>query len=76
METANVHMNQTRNNINSTKTQDPKRQEKPPMTPLAQRTNAVFNRIVEPKQQIATDLSVKFPVTSNMGNKYIFLLYR
>ena len=45
------------------------------MKPLAQSTNTVFTKIIDHKKQIATDLPGKSPVTSNRGNKYIFLLY-
>ena len=43
------------------------------MTPLAQRTNTVFTKIINHKMQIATYLTGKFPVNSNMGN-YLFVL--
>ena len=46
------------------------------MTPLAQFTNTVFTKIINHKRQIATYLTGKFPVTSNRGNKYIFVLYK
>ena len=73
--TAKCHMHQTRKNINSTKQQDPMKLEEPHMTPLSQRTNTVFTKIINYKRQISTDLTGKFPVTSNRGNKYIFVIY-
>ena len=45
------------------------------MKPLVQRTNTVFTKNINHKQQIATDQTGKFPFTSNKGNKYIFVLY-
>ena len=75
MATAKGHMHQTRKNIKSTKQQEPVRQEDPSIKPLAQRTNTVFTKIIDHKRKIATYLIGKFPVTSNRGNKYIFVLY-
>ena len=45
------------------------------MKPLVQRNNTVFTNIIKHKRKIATDLTVKFPVTSNRGNKYLLVLY-
>ena len=45
------------------------------MKPLVQHTNTVFTKIIDHKQKIATDLTGKLPVTSNRGNKYLFVLY-
>ena len=73
--TDKVRMHQTRKNLKSTKPQDPKTLEDPPMKPLVQRTNIVFTKIIDHKRQIATDHTVKFTVTLNTGNKYIFVLY-
>ena len=63
-------MHQTKNKINSTNPQYP------PMTPLSQRTNTVFSNIIIHKMQISTDLTVKLTVTSNRGDKYLFVLYK
>ena len=68
-------MYQTRKNPKSTKTQELKTPEEEKMKPMVQRTNTVFNKIIEHKRQIATDLTGKAPVTSNRGNKYLFVLY-
>ena len=46
------------------------------MTPLSQCTNTVFANIINHKRQIVTDLTGKVPVTSNSGNKYLFVLYK
>ena len=75
MATSKVHMHQTSNNLKSTKTQELKTPEEEPMKPLVQRTNTVFTKITVHKRQIATDLTGEFPVTSNRGNKYLFVLY-
>ena len=45
------------------------------MKPLVQLTNIVFTEIIDHNRQIATCLTVKFPITSNRVNKYIFVLY-
>ena len=68
-------MYQTKKKIKSTKQQGPRRQENPLMTPLAQHTNTVFTKIIVHKRKIDTDLTGKFPVTSNRGNNYLFVLY-
>ena len=68
-------MQQTRNNFKSTKTQELKTPEEQPMKLIGQRTNTVFTKVINHKWQIATDLTGKFPVTSNRVNKYIFVLY-
>ena len=75
MATAKCHMHQTQKNLKSSKTQDLKIPEEEPMKLLVQRINTVFTKIINHKRKIATDLKVKFPVTSNMGNNYLFLLY-
>ena len=46
------------------------------MIQLVQRTNTVFKNIIDHKRQIATELTIKFPVTSNRGNKYMLVLYK
>ena len=75
MATPKGHIHQTRKNRKSSKTQELKIPEEELMKPLVQRTNTVFTKIIDQKCQIATDLIGKFPVTSNMWNKYIFVLY-
>ena len=42
---------------------------------MEQQTNAVFTNNIDHKRQIATYITGKFPVTSNSGNMYIFVLY-
>ena len=42
------------------------------MKPLIQQTNTVITKIIDHKRQIFTDLTGKFPVKSNRGNKYLF----
>ena len=59
-------MQQTRKKINSKKPQDPNQQEEHAMEQISQRTNKVHTKVIEPIQQIVTDLTGKFPVTSNM----------
>ena len=38
-------------------------------------SNHVFAKIIDPQQRIATNITGRFPVTSNRGNKYLFILY-
>ena len=45
------------------------------MKPLVQCTNTVFTKIIDYNQKIAIYITGKPPVTSNRGNKYIFVLY-
>ena len=75
MEKAKGHMHQTRKNLKSTKTQKLKTPKEQQTKALVQCTNTVFTNIIYHKLQIATDLTRKFPVTSNRVNKYLFVLY-
>ena len=75
MKKAKGHMYQTRNNLKSNKKKELKTPEEEPMKALVQQTNKFFIKIIDYKRQIATDLTGKFPVTSNRGNKYLFVLY-
>ena len=45
------------------------------METLETLSNNVFIEIIDPQQRIATNLNKRFPVTSNWGNKYLFVLY-
>ena len=75
MEKSRYHIHQTRKKFKSTNPKYPKKPEEKPTKPLVQRTNTVFTNIIDHTRQISTDLTVKSPVTSNRGNKYIFVLY-
>jgi hypothetical protein len=66
------HLDQQHKNVRSTK---PKPSSEPSFERLYQRTNAVFAHIFEPTGQIYTDLPGRFPIKSNRGNQYIFVLY-
>ena len=68
-------MHQTQKNLKPAKTQELKKPEEELMTPLVQRTNTVFTEIIDHKRQIDTDLTGKFPVTSNSGNNYLYVIY-
>ena len=68
-------MHQTRKNINSTNKQEPMKMQEPQMKTLSQFTNKVFNKIVDHKRKIPTNLTGKFTVTSNRGNNCLFVLY-
>ena len=69
------HMYQTRKNLKYTKPQYPKPLEELLIKPLVQRTNTVFTKTIDHKRQIDTEPTGKSPVTSNRGNKYLFVLY-
>ena len=49
--TSKGHVHQTRENIKSTKQQEPTKMEYPQMTPLAQRTNTLFTKIIDHKRK-------------------------
>ena len=74
MVTSKGHIQQTQNNLISTKSQELKTPEEETMKPMVQRINTVFTKIIDHKRQIETDLTGKFPVTSNRG-KSIYLFY-
>ena len=75
MATAKDHTKQIRKNIKSTNTQGTPPNKDEPMGTLETRSNHVFAKIIDPQQQIETDLNRRFPVTSNRGNKYLFIFY-
>ena len=68
-------MKQIRNKIKSTKTQGTPPNKDKPMETLETYSNHVFVNIIDPQQRIATDLTRRFPLKSNRGNKYLFILY-
>ena len=43
---------------------------------LETRSNHVFAKIINPQQEIATNLTGWLPVTSNRRNKYLFIPYK
>jgi hypothetical protein len=69
------HLDQQRKNVRSTKPTPTKLSSEPSFERLDQRTNVVFANIFEPTGQIYTDLPGRFPIRSNRGNQYIFVLY-
>ena len=75
MATAKGNMYQTRNNLKSNNLQEKKTPEEQPMKQMVQRTSTLFTKIIDHKRKIATDLTGKFPVTSNRGNNYLFVIY-
>ena len=75
MATSKGHIHQTQKNLKSTKTQELKTHEEKSMKLLVQKINALFANIIDHKRKIATDLTGKFPVTSNRVNTYLFFLY-
>jgi hypothetical protein len=66
------HLDQQHKNVRSTK---PKPSSEPSFERLDRRTNTVFAHIFEPTGQIYTDLPGGFPIKSNRGSQYIFVLY-
>ena len=75
MEKAKGHMHQTLKNLKSKNTQELNTPEEETMKTLVQLTNTVLIKIIDHKRKIATDLTGKFPVTSNRGNNYLFVIY-
>ena len=73
--TAKGHMKQVRKNINSTKTQSTLPNTEETMEILETRSNNVFTDIIDPQERIETNINGRLPVTSNRGNKYLFILY-
>ena len=69
MTTKKRHTKQTINNIQSTK----KLEQTPPENALVEkletRSNQVFFNIINPQQQIETNLTGQFPVKPKRGNK-------
>ena len=76
MGTAKGHMNQTMNNFQSTRTPDPTPLENSPLEKLDTCPNKFFIKIINPQQRITTSPKIRFPVTPNKGNKYLFFLYK
>ena len=68
-------MKYIRKNVKSTKTQGTPPNKDEPMETLETHSNHVFTDIINPQQWIATNLTRRFPVTSNRVNKYLFILY-
>ena len=62
-------------NVNYTTPQENKQKEEQPTEPLPQHTNKVIIKTIHPKQQILTCLTGNFPVPSNRGKKYLFVIY-
>ena len=75
MATSKGHMKHIRKNINSTKTHSIPPNKEEPMEILETRSNHVFTKIIDTQERIVTDLTGRFPVNSNRGNKYLFILY-
>ena len=45
------------------------------MEKLKAHSNQLFANIIDTQQRISTDLTGRFPVTSNWVNEYLFVLY-
>jgi hypothetical protein len=71
--TAMGHMNQRRQNIQST-SKTPAEKQQPPYTDLGTKTHLVYAVVVD-QGQLYTDLTGKFPVRSSKGNSYVMLCY-
>ena len=72
--TAKGHMDQIRQNIQSTNKPMPL-----PTTPLTERTHHIYAAVIDTWDtttgQIASDLTGKFPTISSKGNQYILVIY-
>jgi hypothetical protein len=71
--TAMGHMNQRRQNIQST-SKAPAEKQKPPDTDLGTKTQLVYAVVVD-QGQLYTDLTGKLPVRSSKRNSYVMLCY-
>jgi hypothetical protein len=71
--TAMGHMNQWRQNIQST-SKAPTEKQQPPDTDLGTNTHLVYAVVVD-QGQLYTDLTGKFLVRSSKGNSYVMLCY-
>jgi hypothetical protein len=69
------HLDQQHKNVRSTKPNPPKPSPEASFERLDQRTNIVFANVFETTGQIYTDLPGRFPIQSNRGNQYTFVLY-
>ena len=74
MATTKGHMKQIRKNIKSTKTHSNPPNTEEPTERLKTCSNHVFTNIIDPQERISTNLTGRLPVTSNRGNKYLFIL--
>ena len=71
LQTGKGHLDQERQNLQSTKTKPTTQVPAPPNT----KTNILITAIVPATDKIYTDLTGKFPVQSSLGNKYILITY-
>jgi hypothetical protein len=71
--TAMGHMNQRRQNIQSTSKEKIERQQ-PPDADLGTKNHLVYAVVVD-QGQLYTDLTGKFPVRSSKGNSYVMVCY-
>ena len=69
-------MKQIHKNTKSNKTSDTTPIEEEIMEALETCSNHIFTDIINPQQHIVTNLSGRFLVTSNQGNKYLFVPYK
>jgi hypothetical protein len=71
--TAMGHMNQRRQNIQST-SKEPVEKQPTTDTDLGTKTHLVYAVVVD-QGQLYTDLTGKFPVRSSRGNSYVMVCY-
>ena len=74
MATKKINIKQTRNKIHSERTPETTPSEEATMDKLETRSNQVFTKIINPKQNIVTELTGNLPITYNRG-KNICLYY-
>jgi hypothetical protein len=67
------HMNQRRQNIQST-SKAPAEKQQPPVKHFGAKTHIVYAVIVD-QGQLYTELTGKFPVRSSKGNSYVMVCY-
>ena len=70
------HQHQQHMNLRSTRLPvAPEQDLTPPSDVPNTKTHLVFSAITSPRDEIATDLAGRFPVTSRQGNQYILICY-
>eukprot|EP00804_Cyclotella_cryptica_P013348 CCRYP_005123-RA/>CCRYP_005123-RA protein AED:0.24 eAED:0.24 QI:0/0/0/1/1/1/2/0/905 len=73
-ETPKGHLNQTRQNVRSTKSQHPMEEYIHKQRLIGKKTQDIFIKTYEVRETIFSDQTGKFPTRSQRGNKYIMVL--
>ncbi len=73
-ETPKGHLNQTRQNVRSTKSQHPMEEYIHKQRLIGKKTQDIFIKTYEVRETIFSDQTGQFPTRSQRGNKYIMVL--